>query len=264
MTIGLVSCEPVTISNSSSADWVLVPGRDVPLRSWWASSGREKHEFDEISSRRRVVLVLPEVFGVNRWVRSVAERIADAGVPALAMPLFARTAPDLDLGYSDQDLQVGRRHKDATTAAQILADVSAAILWLQKRCPTAELMVVGFCFGGHAAMLAATLPDVAVTLNFYGAGVSRFSPGGGQPTLALLPQVKGRLTCLFGLADPLIPEDDRKAVGQALRQVDPIGDRLRMELFPETDHGFMCEARGSFHAAAAERGWALMLEAAVA
>ena len=61
-----------------------------------------------------------------------------------------------------------------------------------------------------------------------------------------MPHVKGRLTCLFGLADPLIPEDDRQAVAKALRQVDPLGDRLRMELFPEADHGFMCDASRQF------------------
>ncbi|WP_255444722.1 dienelactone hydrolase family protein [Synechococcus sp. PROS-U-1] len=235
----------------------------MPLRAWWAAPVPFEREIDSFSFQKRVVIVLPEVFGVNAWLRSITDRLAAHGIPALAIPLFARTAPDLDLGYSDQDLKEGRRHKDATTAAQILADVSATILWLQKRCPAVEVMVVGFCFGGHAALLAATLPDVAVTLNFYGAGVSRFRPGGGEPTLSLIPQVKGRLICLFGLADSLIPEDDRQAVEQALRQVDPVGDRLRMELFPEADHGFMCDARGSFQAAAAERGWALIREAVV-
>ncbi len=43
--------------------------------------------------------VLPEIFGLNRWVRGVAERMSAAGVPVLAMPLSARTAPALELGY---------------------------------------------------------------------------------------------------------------------------------------------------------------------
>ena len=86
MTIGSVSCELVTISNSLAGHWVEVPGRDVPLRSWWADVDPEKHAIGQISSRNRVVLVLPEVFGVNRWVCSVVERIAASGVPALAKP----------------------------------------------------------------------------------------------------------------------------------------------------------------------------------
>ena len=93
---------------------------------------------------------------MNAWVRSVADRLAVQGLPALAVPLFSRTAPGLELAYDASDLAEGRRHKDATTAAQILADVSAAVAWGRIPCPQAAIHVVGFCFGGHAAFLAAT------------------------------------------------------------------------------------------------------------
>jgi len=75
----------------------------VPLRCWWAlpsppaAETGQWHENVTEKARNRAVIVLPEVFGVNGWVRSVADRIAAAGVPALAMPLFARSAPDLEL-----------------------------------------------------------------------------------------------------------------------------------------------------------------------
>ena len=123
--------------------------------------------------------MLPEVFGVNAWVRSVADRLAAQGIPALAVPLFARTAPELELAYETSDLAQGRAHKDATTASQILSDVSAAVVWLQQRCPHAAIDLAGFCFGGHAALLAATLPQIRRSFDFYGAGVSRMRPGGG-------------------------------------------------------------------------------------
>ena len=179
------------------------------------------------SLANRVYIVLPEVFGVNGWVRSVADRLAAHGHPALAVPLFARTAPGLELAYEPSDLAQGRRHKDATTTEQILGDVAAAVSWLGARYPRAAVHVVGFCFGGHAAFLAATLPGVEHAFDFYGAGVSRMRPGGGEPSLALLPEIQARLTCVFGTADPLIPSEDREAIGVALRQVDPAGQRLR-------------------------------------
>ena len=67
----------------------------------------------DISNQERVIIVLPEVFGLNGWVRSIADRLAAAGVPALAMPLFARTAPGLDLSYLDQDLSESRGRREA-------------------------------------------------------------------------------------------------------------------------------------------------------
>ena len=71
--------------------WHTIAGSDAPLRCW-----------QELAPQARsVVLVLPEVFGINGWMRSVAARLAAAGHVALVMPLFARTAPALDLGYDD-------------------------------------------------------------------------------------------------------------------------------------------------------------------
>ena len=120
------------------------------------------------------MIVLPEIFGLNRWVRGVADRLSAAGVPALAVPLFARTAPELELGYDPESTHEGRRHKEATSTEGILADVQAAIDWLRQALESHEqplrITVVGFCFGGHAALLAATLADVQVSLDFYGAG----------------------------------------------------------------------------------------------
>ena len=132
---------------------------------------------------------------MNAWVRSVADRLAAHGHPALALPLFSRTAPDLELAYEPSDLAQGRRHKDATTADQILSDVSSALSWLRARYPESSIHLVGFCFGGHAAFLAATLPGVEHAFDFYGAGVSRMRPGGGEPSLTLLPEIKAYL-CL--------------------------------------------------------------------
>ena len=231
------------------------------MRCWWSTPADERHEKGEISTPNRVVIVLPEVFGVNAWVRSVADRLAADGVPALAIPLFSRTAPDLDLGYSDADLALGRSHKEATTADQILSDVAAAITWLGTRHPKASIGVVGFCFGGHAALLAATLAEVEVSVDFYGAGVSRMCPGGGPPSLNRLPQVQGHLIALCGTADPLIPPEDQVAIEAAFQQADPSGQRLRYCAVEGADHGFMCEARSSFHPQAAAQGWTLLRDA---
>ncbi len=183
VTITSVSCGPVTISNSLSSRWLQIANGDVSLRCWWAQPQTAANDIDAESSIYRVYIVLPEVFGVNAWVRSVADRLAAHGHPALAVPLFARTAPDLELAYETSDLAQGRRHKDATTSEQILADVAAAVSWLRARCPQTVIHVVGFCFGGHAAFLAATLPGVAQVFDFYGAGVSRMRPGLGEPCL---------------------------------------------------------------------------------
>ena len=232
----------------------------VPLRCWWAPTNNAK-------PATRAVIVLPEIFGLNCWVRGVADRLSAAGVSALAMPLFARTAQELELGYDPESTLEGRRHKEATTSEGILADVQASIDWLRQaleaRDQPLRITVVGFCFGGHAALLASTLADVHVSLDFYGAGgVSHGRPGGGAPSLELLPSVQGELHCLCGSIDPLIPSSEQQAIQAALQTQDPSGLRLRYSAFEGADHGFMCEARDQYHQPSAQEGWRLLLEAA--
>ena len=251
------------------AEWVPIPVAAGPqvlstvMPAWWARPVGV--------APRAGVLVLPEVFGVNAWVRSVAERLAEQGYAALAISTFSRTAPDLDVGYDEAGLAAGREHRDHVTAEQLLADVAAAAAWLQQAHATDGLAgqplgCVGFCFGGHLAMLAATRPEIAATCDFYGARVSCFRPGGGESTLAVLPQIPGRLWCFRGDQDPLIPAEEITAIEESLTAANGGHDcrsseaRHRLLIAPGAGHGYLCEARADFRPEAAAAGWAAMLE----
>ena len=230
--------------------WVHVGPDPLPLRCWWNNPQKES---------KHVALVLPEVFGVNSWVRSVVDRIAEQGIPALAMPLFARTAPELDLGYSHNDLIKGRNHKEQATTQQILDDAITSLNWLKQQYSQSKITVIGFCFGGHAALITSTLPLVDITFDFYGAGVATTRPGGGPPSLELLSQTSGKLTCICATGDPLIPKADRTAIQEALSEADPSKVRLNYVEIGDADHGFMCEQRASFNPKASILGWQLIM-----
>ncbi|MFQ6538541.1 MULTISPECIES: dienelactone hydrolase family protein [Aphanothece] len=231
-------------------------GASPPLRCWWARPAGDPP--------RAAVLVLPEVFGLNGWVRDVADRLAAAGYGALALPIFARTAPELDAAYDAAGLALGRQHRDQVTADQFLDDARRAVAWLQSR-PGLEqrpIGCVGFCFGGHLALLASTLPQVAATCDFYGARVSTDRPGGGPPTLAVLPEVPGNLICFCGAEDPLMPPAEQEAIAAALAaEAERRPERTRrLVVAPRAGHGYMCEARADFRPQAAAEGWTAMLE----
>ena len=243
-----IQSEWVTISAAMPARWARPAGAMPP---------------------RAGVLVLPEVFGVNAWVRSVADRLAEEGYAALAISTFWRTAPQLDVGYDEAGLAAGREHRDQVSADQLLDDVAAAAAWLQQAhagdgLAERPLGCVGFCFGGHLAMLAATLPQVAATCDFYGARVASFRPGGGPPTLDALPEIPGRLFCFRGDADPLIPAEEIKALAAALTAANGGVDcgspqaRHRLVMAPGAGHGYLCEARADFQPEGAASGWAAM------
>lgn len=239
--------------------WLTLPPlapTQVPLDTWLA--------LPPAGQPKAGLLVLPEVFGINAWVRSVAGRLALAGYAALAVPLFARTAPGLELGYDEACLREGRAHKERTTTAELLEDGQRAADGLRQLLPGLPdgLGCVGFCFGGHVAMLAATLPSIAASVDFYGAGVASGRPGGGPPTLELLPSVRGRLLCVCGSEDALIPPADGAAIDAALAAVNAgrPAERAHRLLTLEAGHGFLCEARADFRPSAAARGWQAMLD----
>ena len=77
--------------------------------------------------------------------------------------------------------------------------------------------VLGFCFGGHVALIAAILPGLTETIDFYGADVNRMRPGEGPPSLELLAQIQVRLTCICGSANPLILKEDRRVIESQLK-----------------------------------------------
>ncbi|MEA5421767.1 dienelactone hydrolase family protein [Synechococcus sp. CCY9202] len=272
----------------AAADWVTIPvaaSADVAateLRCWWEPARG--------GFCRGGVLVLPEVFGVNGWVRGMAGRLAAESYAALAMPLFSRTAPELDLPYDAASLAEGRHHKDQTTTAQILADAAAAAAWLTGQLEAMGLELeamglgegssgglsesegrsvglgcLGFCFGGHAALLSATLPAIAATADFYGAGVASGRPGGGPPSLREVDRIPGRLLCVCGRQDPLIPQADAAAIRSALEAANRIRadgppEARHRYLEVEAGHGFLCDARDDYNSTAAALGWAALLE----
>jgi len=201
-----------------------------------------------------VVVVIQEVFGVNAHIRDVTDRLAREGYIAIAPHIYHRQAPGFEVGYSEADLALGRKYKNGTQANELLSDIQGAIDYTQQHFPQVPAAVgcIGFCFGGHVAYLAATLPAMRATASFYGAGICQFTPGGEVPTLNRTGEIQGTVYAFFGLQDPLIAAEEVDRIEAALthNQVDH-----RIYRYPDATHGFFCDRRDSYQAAAAEDAW---------
>lgn len=205
------------------------------------------------------VIVIQEIFGVNIHIREVTEKLAQEGYVAIAPSLFQRTAPGFEAKYTPEDVQLGRKYKDQTTAEEILSDIKAAIAYL-KTLPNVNadaIGSIGFCFGGHVVYLAATLPDIKATASFYGGGIPTSTPGGGEPTITRTPEIKNPIYAFFGLEDKGIP----------VEHIDQIEAELQKNLIPHTifrysgaDHGFFCNHRASYNQHGASDAWKHVVE----
>ena len=230
--------------------WTKVYSGDLPLRSWWVDSG---------SDCKYISIVLPEVFGINHWIRSFSEKLASQNVSVLALPLYGRTAPKLDLRYSEKELKLGRHHKNLTTLKHIIEDVSAAINWVQEKYPKKKISIIGFCFGGHAALIASSLKGIESTFCFYGAGVTVPRTDTNFAPIDLLEKVSGKLNFICGSSDDLIPLQDRLEIKKRFKKLDPLEERFIYVEVKGADHGFMCEERESFNEDASSIGWNLLM-----
>lgn len=199
------------------------------------------------------VMVWQEVFGVNAHIRDVTDRIARLGYVAIAPAIYQRQAPGFEVGYSPEDLELGRHYKNQTNASELLSDAQATIRYLQTLNIVKEgaIASIGFCFGGHVAYLVATLPEVKATAVFYGAGIATFTPGGGPPTLTRTSEIQGTLYGFFGDQDALIPNPEVEQIRQALQSA---GIPHRITQYP-AGHGFFCDQRDSYQPHAAEDAW---------
>ncbi|MGE5656281.1 MAG: dienelactone hydrolase family protein [Actinomycetota bacterium] len=198
-------------------------------------------------------IVIQEIFGVNAHIRAVTERIAKEGYVAIAPAIYQRQAPGFETGYTPEDIKIGRQYKEQTTAAELLSDVQAAIAYL-KSLPTVKptgFGCIGFCFGGHVAYLAATLPEIKATASFYGAGIATMTPGGGEPTLTRTSEIQGTLYAFFGTQDASIPLPQVEQIEAALQE-----HQISHRVFRyDADHGFFCDQRSSYNAEAAAAAW---------
>ena len=201
------------------------------------------------------VLVFMEIFGVNDHIRDVTRRVADLGYVALAPDYFHRTGPGMELQYDDDGMAEGMGHLGQLQADQMVADSEAAIAFLRARSDVKgeHIGAMGFCIGGHMTYLTAASTGVKAAASFYGGGIAApQGPGGGPSTVGKTGGIGGRILCLFGGQDSMIPEDQVNTIREAL---DAAGTNHEVVVYADADHGFFCDQRPTYNADAAADAW---------
>ncbi|HET6472889.1 MAG TPA: dienelactone hydrolase family protein [Pseudomonadales bacterium] len=190
---------------------------------------------------RGAIVVVQEIFGVNAHIRAVADGYAAAGYVAIAPQIFDRVERNIELGYEQKDMMRGIEiARGKLKMEQTLQDVQAAIDDGKR---FGKVGVVGYCFGGLVTWLAATeLNGIACAVSYYGGGVA------GQVDR----KPKCPVMMHFGAKDAHIPLTDVDKVRKAQPGV-------TVHVY-DADHGFNCDHRGSYDAAAAKLALTRSLE----
>lgn len=177
------------------------------------------------------LVVVQEIFGVNAHIRSVTDRFAKHGFFAVAPALFDRIQPGFEVGYEGEDAQAARSIVPKLSFDKAVADVAAAIQYARRKTGK-KVGVVGYCFGGTLAWLAATRLDPAVAVGYYGGRITNY--------VDETPKVPVMLH--FGKHDAHIPAEGVAKIQEAHPDVEIY--------WYDAGHGFSCDARSSFNEAA--------------
>ncbi len=186
---------------------------------------------DPDGAARGGVVVIQEIFGVNRHVRGVCDRFAAEGYTALAPALFDRQVTGAELDYDPAGVTRGRELKTEAGWDDPVRDIAAAVAVLAAEGPVGA---VGYCWGGSLAWLTATRLDAAAVVCYYGGQIVDFKDA-AAPVPVLMH---------FGETDASISMDDVAAVRAAQPDV-PV------HIYP-AGHGFNCDQRADYHQASAD------------
>ena len=178
------------------------------------------------------LVVIQEIFGVNHHIRDVTDRFAALGYAAIAPALFDRTKRGVDIGYDAAAVETGRNLRSEVKLEDTLLDLQAAIDNLKGM---GKIGVVGYCWGGSLAFLAATrLTGIAAAVGYYGGMIAEHA--GEKPRVPVMLH--------FGDSDQSIPMSDVDKVRAAHPEI--------TTYVYKAGHGFNCDERGSYDAASAK------------
>jgi carboxymethylenebutenolidase len=178
------------------------------------------------------LVVIQEIFGVNAHIRSVADGYAKDGFVAVAPALFDRIERNVELGYEGVDVQKAMSFIPLLNVDNAVTDIAAA-LEFAKSASGKEAGVVGYCFGGTLAWLAATRLHPGAAVGYYGGRIGNYAAENPSAPVMLH----------FGKKDTHIPAAEVEKVHAAHREV---------EIFwYDAGHAFNCEPRPSYNPGAA-------------
>jgi carboxymethylenebutenolidase len=184
------------------------------------------------------LVVVQEIFGVTNHIKRVADQYAARGYKVVAPAMFDRVERNVTLDYSE--IEKGRELMRKLEWPGTLADVEGAA---NEARVAGRVSIVGYCWGGTVAHVAASELDIDAAVSYYGGGVAKM--------LDKTPRCP--IMYHFGDHDASIPLPDVEKI----RSANPSS---ALHVYPGAGHGFNCDERASYSAKDAKIAFERTLE----
>jgi carboxymethylenebutenolidase len=187
------------------------------------------------------VVVIQEIFGVNKVMRDVCDSLAAQGFVAVCPDLFWRIEPGIDI--TDQSEAEWKKAFELYNAFDVDAGVAdiAATLTVVRALPgvNGKVGAVGYCLGGLLAFLTAARTDSDATIAYYGVGIEKHVGEADKLARPLLVHIAEE--------DQFVPKEAQKVILGALKD----HPQIEIHTYPGCDHAFARVGGEHYDAAAA-------------
>lgn len=184
------------------------------------------------TSRAPGIVVIPEIFGINRSLIEMAEGFVSQGFCILILDIFWRLQRNVSLGYEPADFELARSLHHRFDYRLGIKDVQAGINWLRAYpgC-TGKVGVMGYCLGGNLAYLSVAHTDADAAASYYGTRLDSY--------LDEAPNIRRPLLLHLGRLDHRTPPPVMKAILSAVQE----NPHVVPEIYEEARHGFANHTR---------------------
>lgn len=174
------------------------------------------------------VVVIQEIFGVNKVMRDITDGLAAQGYLAVCPDLFWRIEPGIDI--TDQSEAEWKKAFALFNAFDVdlgVKDIQATIQLIRADPQSNDKVgAVGFCLGGLLAYLTATRTDVDAAVSYYGVGIENRVVEADKLTRPLLMHIAEE--------DQFVPKEAQAIILQALKN----HAHIEIHTYPGRDHAF--------------------------
>ncbi len=186
------------------------------------------------------IVLLQEIFGINAYIRGVADYYAEEGYVVLAPDLFWRIEPGIELGFGDEDRKKAFAYREKFDVDKAVDDIGATVAALRHlpECK-GKIGAIGFCLGGLLAYLSAARLGIDCAVSYYGVGIEK--------ALGEAAKIKCPMVLHIAEKDKWTPPEVVSAIKGAFEG----RPEVEIYVYPGVDHAFSRDGGSNFDKPAA-------------
>ncbi len=210
------------------------------------------------------IIMYMDAPGIREELRDMARRIGTTGYYVLLPNLYYRIGREGNYGFDLNRIRSDDSERENMFAvmrtlsnAGVVADTEPLLdrISVEAKAAPGPVGCVGYCMSGQfvLSVAAAYGEAIAAVASYYGVGIITDADDSPHHSFR---DIAAEVYLAFASEDPYVPQAVLDALPEAMNAA---GVNHRIEIYPDTEHGFAFPQRPAYRKHAAERHWERLL-----